>query len=458
MTNKFECRFLTFILLMLSVQCPTFRLYAQEVSQKKPNVILIMADDMGIGDLSAFNDGMSRTPHLDKLLETGVWFSQAYSASCVCTPARAALLTGRYPHRTGAVTLNMELYPTLNRIHLGIPTIADIFSENGYVTGLIGKWHTGDGPAYHPLKRGFQEFVGFKGYDVPSYFNFKLDVQGVYQQMEDQYLTDVLTAYALDFVQKYKQQPFFLNLAYFAPHRPLDAPQKTINYYLDKGYNSNIETIYAMIEVMDQGIGKLMNALDQLGIRESTIVFFVSDNGSDPLTGERFNIKIKGEKYTVYEGGIRVLFIVQWKDRLQASVRNEMVHFTDILPTLMEICHLDTPEQLPLDGRSMSGVLFGKEEETASIPRFWQWNRGTPYYSHNAAMREGEWKLVRPFVTRNLPESESIEKPVLYNLKEDPYETQDVSKSHPDIYNKMCVLLEEWSRQVELDRIRSARH
>lgn len=130
---------------------------------KAPNVILILADDMGLGDISALNGGLNRTPNLDKLLKQSVYFSRAYSASPVCTPARAALLTGRYPHRTGAVTLNMERYPELNRIHLDETTIADIFKEKGYVTGIIGKWHVGDGEDYHPLKRGFDEFEGFKG-------------------------------------------------------------------------------------------------------------------------------------------------------------------------------------------------------------------------------------------------------------------------------------------------------
>ncbi len=449
---KCTCRTLGIIMIfaLLSVR-PSL---GQSVDKEEaPNVILILADDMGIGDLSCINQGASRTLTLDQLVENSIWFNQAYSASSVCTPARAALLTGRYPHRTGAVTLNMEKFPTLTRIDKNMLTIADIFQANGYQTGLVGKWHTGDGAEYHPLKRGFQEFVGFKGYDVSTYFDFSLDVQGTYQKREDQYLTDVLTEAAIDFVRRHKEQRFFLHLAYYAPHRPLGAPQEKVDYYLNKGLDNQTATIYAMIEVMDEGIGMLLEALDAAGIRENTIVIFTSDNGPDPLTGERFNGGLKGSKYTVYEGGIKVPFVFHWKNQVSPGVKEEVIHFTDIFPTMVDLCKLDTPNDLPLDGGSMAEVLLGKKATKLPPARFWQWNRGVPSYSHNAAMREGDWKLIRPFVTRELPEGASHEKPMLYHIKEDPYERKDLSEEFPDIYSRMKVLLEEWSQEVEHDRI-----
>jgi len=162
-------------LLMLVTQIPGLPALASE-PERKPNVILIVADDMGIGDLGVINNGLNHTPNLDQMKADGVWFSQAYSASTVCAPARAALLTGLYPHRTGCVTLSMERFPEFSRIHSSLPTMADVFRANGYVTGLVGKWHTGMGKGYEPLQRGFDEFEGFFGLDIPDYFNYTLRV------------------------------------------------------------------------------------------------------------------------------------------------------------------------------------------------------------------------------------------------------------------------------------------
>ena len=156
-----------------------------------PNVILILADDMAIGDLSCFNNGLSRTPRLDRVVAESVYFPHAYSGSPVCAPSRAALLTGRYPHRTGSVTLNQRKFPELTRLHRDETTIGDRFSANGYVTGLVGKWHSGPGAEYHPLKRGFDEDVGFnESWDVKTYFKYRLDGQGQYQDFDSPYLTD----------------------------------------------------------------------------------------------------------------------------------------------------------------------------------------------------------------------------------------------------------------------------
>lgn len=423
--------------------------------EKSPNVILILADDMGLGDISAFNGGLNRTPNLDKLVRESVYFSQAYSASPVCTPARAALLTGRYPHRTGAITLNMERYPELTRIHKEETTLADVFSENGYVTGLIGKWHIGDGEDYHPLQRGFKEFEGFKGYDVPDdYFNYRLDIQGDYQRFSNAYLTENLTQRTIDFVDRHQQEPFFLHLAHYAPHRPLSAPQELIDSYIEKGFDQNTATVYAMIEIMDKGIGELMATLERLKIRDNTLVIFTSDNGPDPVVGERFNHHLRGTKYTVYEGGIHVPMLLNWKGRLKPGKSDIMVHFTDIFPTLAEVCRLKMAKTLKLDGGSFADLLYGRDSESR-LPkyRFWQWNRGVPYYSHNSAVRDKEWKLVRPFVTRNLVMGRSDQKPLLFNLKNDPEELIDVSAEESKRYHLMLVKLEEWSRRVEWDRL-----
>lgn len=425
-----------------------------QAQQERPaNVILILADDMGLGDISLHNGGLNRTPRLDRLVEESAWFTRAYSGSPVCTPSRAALLTGRYPHRTGAVTLNMQRYPELSRLHKSEKTMADVFADNGYATALVGKWHLGDGPEYHPLQRGFQEFEGFKGYDVPdNYFNYRLDIQGEYQEFSGHYLTDNLTERAIKFVERRREGPFFLHLAHYAPHRPLSAPEELIEEYRKQGFNDSTATVYAMIEIMDRGIGELLDALDRLGLRQNTIVIFASDNGPDPLEGERFNHGMRGTKYTIYEGGIHVPFLVNWPGAVEPGEHSEVIHFTDVLPTLAELCGLKLPSGLQPDGGSMAGLLLGKESKLPQY-RFWQWNRGVPWYSHNAAILEGDWKLVRPYVTRGVPDGESAEKPVLYNLKEDPQEQHDLSEMEPLRYDIMRIKLEQWRREVEFSRL-----
>jgi hypothetical protein len=208
-------------------------------ASEEPNVILILADDLAIGDLSSQNGGRSRTPHLDRLAEGSVRFSQAYSASCVCAPARAALLTGRYPHRTGVVTLNMNRYPELTRPRRDETTIADVLKASGYVTGLVGKWHCGHGTDYHPLRRGFDEFEGFSGSQELSYFRYTLDVAGEHVEVRGDYLTNDLSRRAIEFVRRHRNRPFFLHLAHYAPHRPLEAPAELIESYREKGLDEH---------------------------------------------------------------------------------------------------------------------------------------------------------------------------------------------------------------------------
>lgn len=424
-----------------------------KLTKEHPNVILILADDMGLGDLSYFNNELNRTPNLDRLVKESVWFNQAYSASPVSAPSRAGMLTGLYPHRTGCVTLSMKRFPEYTRISKSLLTMADIFKDNGYATGLIGKWHCGEGEGYNPLQRGFKEFEGFYESEEVQYFKYTLEIKGKPKNFSDEYLTDNLSNYAIDFVRRHKDEPFFLHLAHKAPHRPLQAPRDLVNYYLEKGFNENTATIYAMIEIMDNGIGKLMHELDSLGLREKTIIIFSSDNGPDPLTGTRFNKNLRGSKYTVYEGGIHVPFIFNWNGKVKPDMNEEIVHHLDILPTLIDICHLNINSSLKFDGGSLTSILLGDKENLLPKQRFWQWNRGIPMYTHNAAMREGQWKLVRPFETRDIPESESNQFPALFDLKNDPFEENDVSKEYPIIYGTMRVYLEEWCRDVEFSRM-----
>ncbi len=421
-----------------------------------PNVIVILADDMAIGDLACFNGGITRTPNLDRLIGGGLWMQRAYSGSCVCAPSRAALLTGRYPHRTGVVTLDMNKFPELTRLHRDETTLAQVFASNGYRTGLVGKWHTGIGDGDGPVHRGFQEFEGFQGSDQTAYFDYAIqtdDKLAKAKQPTDKYLTDELSDRAVGFVRRHAKEPFFLHLAHYAPHRPLEAPEEFIKPYVKAGFDQETATVYAMVEIMDKGIGRLMQELDSLGIRERTLVIFASDNGPDSEVPKRFNLEMRGTKYQTYEGGIHVPMTLNWPGTIKPGTSNVMVHFTDVFPTLMELCSLKHEPVRKLDGVSFAPLLTGKGSFEPP-PRFWQWSRGAPNYTHNAAMRDGPWKLMRPFVSKKESPKDSKEAPVLYNLETDPAETNDVSGQQPERFEKMKTSLEAWCREVEQDRVR----
>lgn len=421
------------------------------------NVILILADDMCVGDVALFNGGRNRTPNIDKLIGEGLWFDRAYSGSCVCAPARAALLTGRYPHRTGVVSLPLDTEPEFTRLKRDETTLADVFAANGYRTGLVGKWHVGLGDGYGPVARGFQEVAVFHGSDKGGYNRYILHTDDRMEETpkpQDTYLTDELNRRAIAFVRRHANAPFFLHLAHYAPHRPLQAPEESIELYVKAGFDRETATVYAMIEIMDRGIGELMQELDALGLRERTLVIFASDNGRDPLVAPRFNHDLSGSKYTVNEGGIRVPFILRQPGTVPAGKRGETVHFTDILPTLVEHCGFKHESKLPLDGRSFAALLKDGGSFAAPV-RFWQWNRTQPNYTHNAAMRDGPWKLVKPYVTHKQIEGDSDLPHVLFNLDTDPAESADLATKHPDRFQSMRTALDAWSREVEKDRTRA---
>ncbi len=469
----------------------------------RPNVILIVADDMGYGDLGCFSDGTARTPHLDRLVAEGVCFRQHYSASPICAPARAALLTGRYPHRTGAITQH-ELHG-LDRIALREVTIADAFRTAGYTTSLVGKWHNGTfDRRYEPNARGFDEFTGFCG-GWSDYYHYHVRHNDSSTPSDGRYLTDVLTQEAVAFVQRNRRKPFFLYLPYSAPHSPFQADPSWVEPYRARGLNRIVATTYAMVERMDAGIGRLLEVLDEEGLAENTVVAFTSDNGpaffnppymlapGEATFNERYNAGLRGSKGWIYEGGIRVPLVLRWPAAVPPSVfRDEVAHFTDWMPTLLSLAGVPRPPGPPLDGHDLGHALRG---ETSSVEprRFWQWNFYWPDVGTNAAMRDGGWKLVRPlirgtrffrdelcladedrartavFVEADLRHKENPqavrgtlpvprlrpqvpEPPQLFNLAEDPGEERDLAAQFPDRVRRMLGELEEWFAEVEADR------
>ncbi len=456
----------------------------------RPNVILILADDMGYGDFSAFNGGLSSTPALDALLRESVCFSQQYTASPVCNPSRACLMTGRYPHRTGSIdTLEWR---GLERLALRETTMADMFKAAGYRTGLVGKWHLGAfDHRYHPQKRGFDETVCFRG-GMHDYYAWRVEFGDRVQHSDGRYLTDVWTEEAVGFIERQRADPFFLHVTFNAPHTPLQAPEEDLAAFAGRSDITHaVQHIYAMIRRMDAGIGRILEAVDKQGLRDNTIVMFSSDNGPQfggrPGTQDcldRFNCGLHGAKAHVYDGGIRVPMVMRWPDGIEGGGQSigDMVHFSDWYPTLAALTGVKSPGELPLDGCDVSPLLRGEKGQTCT-KRFWQWNRYTPDVHYNAAVRDGDWKLVRPMVPdvcaapccnpwlnvsmyapeyfeqmglipdpepeRNWPDPPPAE---LYNIAQDPSEEHNLVGEHPDLAHRLSRDLETWFEQVESER------
>lgn len=456
------------------------------MDSKCPNVVFILADDMGYGDFSAFNGGLSHTPTLDALLKEGVCFSQQYTASPVCNPSRAALMTGRYPHRTGSIdTLEWR---GLERLALREITIADLFKSAGYATGLIGKWHLGAyDPRYHPNARGFDEAVCFRG-GMHDYYQWRIEYNDRVVRADGRYLTDVWTEEAVRVIERHRDEPFFLHVTYNAPHTPLQAPEEEVRPFAETGrFNKGVSTLYGMINRMDSGIARILEALDRCGLRDNTLLMFTSDNGpqfggqGDECT-TRFNCQLHGAKGSTYEGGIRVPMIVRWPAAGVGGGReiHEMVHFCDWFPTILAAAGLSVPADRKIDGVNVLPILRG-EKGQVETRRFWQWNRYTPLVTCNAAMRDGDWKLVRPAIReamqvpdiqwlrvsmyeyeyflehgliRGEPERQVPPPPPaeLYNIREDPLEQENLAARYPERVRRMLAELETWFEEVEAER------
>ena len=326
----------------------------------RPNVVLILSDDQGYGDLGVYGNPAVHTPHLDALARQGVRLDQHYSGAPLCAPARAALLTGRYHQRTGA--LSVESNRGMDRIAPREATVADLFKAAGYATGMVGKWHNGAfDPRHHPQARGFDEFVGFLNGGM-YYWDWILDRGGTPWRSDGRYLTDVFTDEAVDFLRRHRSEPFFLYLAYNAPHAPLEAPPEDVRPFAERGsFSDTVSTLYGMIRRLDAGVGRVMEALDALGLAENTILLFTSDNG--PLLGgdyRRYNGPFRGAKNLVLEGGIRVPAMVRWPAGIPGGrVYRGMAHFTDWLPTLLAACGVDGRPALPPDGLNLLPALTG---------------------------------------------------------------------------------------------------
>jgi len=401
----------------------------------RPNVIVIISDDAGYVDFGFQGSELGHTPHLDAMAQGGVRFTQGYVSASVCSPSRAGLITGRYQQRFGHEG-------NLSNPALGLPTtestIADLMCDADYETVAIGKWHLGYQPEYHPLERGFDEFYGMLS-GGRSYFPIRGRNPGHgailhdHEQIEENeitYLTDDLGGFAADYIRREREDPFFMYLAFNAPHSPMHAIEDDLALF-EGVENRGRRTNAAMTYALDRAIGNLFNALEETGQLENTMIVFINDNGG--ATGNSSdNGPLRGMKGSKWEGGVRVPFMIHWPAQLEGGTTYDLpVISLDILPTALAAAEIDLDMELEIDGVDLLPYLRDEVDAAPHETLFWR-----RYVA--AAVRQGDWKLVRSD-TNPL---------VLINLAEDPGERTNVALDHPEVAARMLADLEEWEAEL----------
>lgn len=442
MTNPSRRQFLAGAGALAAVATAWKPLAAQAVDNNRPNVILIMTDDQGYGDLGCHGNAIIKTPRLDRLHDESVRFDRFYVCP-VCSPTRASLMTGRYNYRTGAI----DTYVGRSMMHPDETTVAEALGAGGYRTGIFGKWHLGDNYPLRAMDQGFHESLVHRGgglcqpSDWPgnTYFDPMLSHNGKDVKTSG-YCTDVYTDAAIQFIKDNRERPFFAYLATNAPHAPLQIADAYADPYHALGLEETVAKSYGMITNIDDNVGRLLDCLDEFGLAENTIVIFLTDNGPGGTKTPRYNAGMRGHKGTVYEGGIRVPCFVRWPARLTpGKVVKPIAAHIDIMPTLLDACGVSKPDGVELDGRSLMPLLTQDAPEWTPRALFFQWHRGDePELYRACAVVTQRCKLV------NGKE--------LYDLENNPAETTDIAADHADVVAGMRADYETWFRSVGASR------
>lgn len=447
-------------------------------SQKKPNVLVITVDDLGWSDLGCYGSDLHETPNIDKLAAQGQIFTNAYAAAPVCSPTRASFLTGKYPAK-----LNMTIWreaaqnkkfdqklipPDVNsNLPLDEITIAEVLNSASYTTAHLGKWHVGD----------FEHFPELQGFDInagatvwgcpPTYFypyrgtmsfgsfrftpGLQKDRTGQYRlDREGEYLTDRLTDEALNILEDIKEQPFYMNMSYYTVHTPIEAKPDIVEYYEKKikpGMKNQNPIFAAMVHILDENVGRILNKLDELGLNDNTVVFLTSDNGgvSHLWRDMRItsNYPLRSGKGSLYDGGIRVPLIVKWPGKTTAGSKSHYPTSTqDYYPTLLEIADTegDVQHNQELDGVSLVPILKDPEKKLPRDTLYWHYPHYYPTTAPVSAVRQGDWKLLHFY------EDDSFE---LYNLAQDIGEEHNLAQKYPDKVKELSVKMKKWLKQVK---------
>jgi arylsulfatase A-like enzyme len=449
----------SFAVLIAFVNFPA-QLHAKE---KNPNIVFILIDDLGWKDLQCYGSDFYETPNIDKLRSEGMMFTDAYSGAPVCSPSRASILTGKNPAHlqfTGHITrIGRHRYPEHGRIippddkmHVELDEIMipEALKDLGYASISIGKWHVGDEEKYFPTNQGFDmNIAGYEDGSPPTYWGpYEIDREwnGVIKNLPDrkagEYLTDRLTDEAIKFIRKNKQKPFFTYLSYYTVHTPLEAPDSLVKKYeakLKKHPVQKSATYAAMIEKMDDNVGRLLDEMDKLGLTNNTIVIFYSDNGG--TTEATINTPLREGKGYLYEGGIRVPLIFKWPGRIRPnSSCNVPVISDDLLPTIVDMAGEGAHLPDDIDGKSLLPLLEEKSTELNRDQICWYY----PHYSPQAqmpgyAIRKGDYKLVEHY------DPKMVE---LFHLQNDISESENLAEKMPQKVKELQSSFEKWLEQM----------
>ncbi|GAA5224951.1 sulfatase [Membranihabitans marinus] len=448
---------------------------AQEGRDLK-NVILIIADDLGWTDLSSYGSDLHETPNLDDLARHHLKFTQFYSASPVCSPTRASIITGKYPGRLHMTThfensgdynekrgyqnLKMNKPKTIGNLPLTEITLAETLRSAGYFTAHIGKWHLGNFD-YYPENHGFDINIGGTAWGAPDTYWFPFGGNNYQKQLryipgmelisqKGDYLTDRMTDRALEIIEAKQDQPFFIHMSYHNPHTPMEGKPDYVEYFKKKVRPSMRHKNYiyaAMIASLDENVGRILDRVKALGQEDNTIIIFISDNGGRVGTFQDWetvanNEPLRSGKGSLYEGGIRVPMIVKWPGHTEGRGEIDEAAITnDIYPTIVDMLGLDPVKEQTVDGVSLVGLMENKDEVLDRTTLFWHFPH---YYTTTTpanAVRKGDWKLIHYF------EDDRLE---LYNLSNDIEEKVDLAEKYEDKANELYELLQGWREETKV--------
>ena len=416
------------------------------VAVARPNVLVIITDDQGYGDLGFHGNSQIHTPNLDQLAQESVRCKYFY-VSPVCAPTRASLMTGRYNYRTGVT----DTYLGRAMMFSDEVTLAEMFAAAGYRTCIFGKWHLGDNYPMRAMDQGFQESLVHKGggiaqpSDPPggdSYFDATLYRNGKAVKSKG-YCTDVFTDAAIDFIKRKRTGPFFAWLAYNAPHTPLQVPDADLTPYREMK-DQDTAKVYAMVSNVDRNIGRLLKQLPK-----DTIVVFLTDNGPQQV---RYNSDMRGRKGTVYDGGIRVPFFIRWPGKLKAGREVEQIAtHIDLAPTLLDACGIPKPTRVVFDGVSLWPLLTGARVQWPERTLYFQWHRGDVPELHRAfAARSARFKLVQAAGANERWDGKKLFE--LFNVESDPSEGRNIADEQADVMKRLLADYEDWFAKMKSTR------
>ncbi|MGJ8683630.1 MAG: sulfatase [Nonlabens sp.] len=467
-------RFLFFLLLTLAFTSCKAQDANSNAIDKKPNVVFILADDLGINALNSYGNELVESPNIDKLFAEGMHFTNGYANDPTCAPSRASILSGQYAprHKVYRVADRYKkdkktleamkfLPPDINKVKgsgaglsLDKITIAEALKSNDYKTSAYGKWHLGKNEL-QIQNQGFDE-----GFEMTGHYNFKTSPQQ--DDLDNSlYSADVITEKTIDFIENAKDanKPFFAYVPYYLVHKPLEPKAEYLTHFKQKlKGNKDIGPdeikVLAMIKSLDDSLGQLMEALKTLELEDDTIVVFTSDNGHYKTESNIFNQPYQGVKGQTLEGGIRVPYIFKWKNKIEAgSVSKEPIIHVDLYPTILGLTGTSKPENYLLDGEDLTDLLLGKTKETDRRALIWEY---TNYANFNVKRQEfaSQWVNVIQMDGFKMTEDVETNSFILYNLTDDPYETKEVSNDYPEMVQKLKEELERWKLNTEYEQPR----